>query len=327
MGQQSTRHRVVVVIIAGMLALAAVAVLQRDWAPALSTSTGPITVTVTPTDNLTDGQAIAIHAETTSGTMSDITAHICDPSISPVDQFNFGFGGPFCSTVAPGAGDFQTEVVLGNTTTGDLSFKAGIGTVNWNDQFLGDPHTFTCDSTHTCSLVIQFQSSVSPGTFYLAVPLTYAGGGTTTTSSTTSTSTTSTSTTTSTTVPVTTTTKAPVTTTTTTTVPATTTTKAPVTTTTTAPTTTSTSVPATTTTTDPAATTTSTSTTTTLMPSATTTTFRPVVAGQSTGSGGSSTGTLPFTGANSRDLAVAAMLLLAGGLLLLSVAPRRRTER
>ena len=236
---------------------------------------GPITVTVTPTDSLTDGQVISIHADASSGVMFEIRAHICASNIGTVNTGKFAFTGTFCfsapDAVPPGstlgAGDYETFVTLNNTTSGDLTFKAGIGSVTWNDETNQLPHTLTCDSTHSCTLVAQFQSSVSPNTFWFKAPLTYAGGGGTTTTTTTGGSTTTTTggSTTTTAGGSTTTTQA----TTTTTRATTTTTQA---TTTTTHATTTTTRPTTTTTTHGTTTTTGGSTTTTARGSTTTTT-------------------------------------------------------
>jgi hypothetical protein len=260
-------------IIAVILALAAVASLPTTDAPALTGTAGPVNVTVTPTTGLTDGQTISISATMTSGTLVEIRAHICVPgtgaNLFPNDIFDFGFQGPFCSKVAPGSGDFQTfQAFAPGTTTGTLSFKAGIGSATWTDE---DPtslaqHTITCDAAHSCELVVQFQNTAgTAATQYFTAPLTYAGATTTTAPGTTTTTAPGTTTTTA---PGTTTTTAPGTTTTT---HAPTTTTAPGTTTTThAPTTTT--APGTTTTTHAPTTTTAPATTTTTAPGSTTTT-------------------------------------------------------
>ncbi len=165
--------------------LVGVFVGPEESARALTGTTGPVNVTVSPNDGLTDGQVVSIHAATTAGTLAELRAHICDTAkfAANPDQFTFGFGGPACSSVSPGAGDFETAQTLANTTVGDLTFKAGIGTATWIDELQNNSHTLTCDETHSCSLVVQIQSSELPGTFYFQAPLTYGtgGGGTTTT--------------------------------------------------------------------------------------------------------------------------------------------------
>ena len=154
-------------------------------------------VTIAPTASLADGALINIHGEVpagTAGTMSNITAHICiTPPAGPINNTNdFGFAGPYCvksDGIQPvpgfsglGAGtldNYETTVVLANTTSGDLTFTAGSGAVAWlNDS--GLPLTLTCDAAHPCDLVVQFQLSVAPFTTWFATPLTYAGGTTTT---------------------------------------------------------------------------------------------------------------------------------------------------
>ena len=142
---------------------------------AVTGTTGPVNVTVSPTSNLTSGQTIAIDATTTSGTISDILVHVCDTSITPVNQFKFT-SDVYCPNVTLTSGDAGNIVdqTLANTTTGHANFKVGTGTANWIDGFANNPHTLTCDSTHSCLLVMQFSSNVAPGTFYFSTPLTYA---------------------------------------------------------------------------------------------------------------------------------------------------------
>ena len=189
-------------IIAVVLALLAVAVLPGTDAGAVSGTAGPINVTVTPTSGLTDGQVITITAAMTEGTLAEIRTHICmlgtGEVLFPNDTFDFGFQGPYCSKVAPGSGDFQTfQAFAPGTTSGSLTFKAGIGTASWTDE---DPtpgqhdHTLTCDSSHPCELVTQFQNTAGTSqTQYFTAELTYAGATTTTGDGTTTTSTSTTS--------------------------------------------------------------------------------------------------------------------------------------
>jgi hypothetical protein len=258
------------VLFLGALTLLAV---PFDLAQAASGTAGPVNVTVTPTTGLTTGDTISIHGEipaATTGTISDIRAHICrTPASGPISNItDFGFAGPYCvkfdgiAQGSLGAGlvtNYENGAAIANTKSADTTFTAGTGEVGWLDD-IGFPHVLTCDAAHPCDLVVQFQISVSPFTVYLTTPLSYAGGATTTSSSTTTSSTTPGGTTTTT--SSTTTTKPPATTTSTTT-SSTTTTKPPATTTST--------TTSSTTTTKPPSTTTS-STTTTAGPTTTTTT-------------------------------------------------------
>ena len=242
-------------LLAFVLAMAAIASLPGDGATAVSGPTGPVNVTVTPTADLTDGQAISIHASMTSGNLIEMRAHICVPNAGIELSFDFGFLGPYCSNVAPGSGNFQTfQVFPPGATQGDLTFNAGIGTVVWtdNDPATHAEHTLICDSTHSCDLVVQFQNNLGNPVYFTA-PLTFAGEGTTapdstsstTTSSTTTSSTTTSSTTTSSTTTSSTTSSSTTSSTTTTTQPASTTTTGSSTTTTTGAGATTTSLPGT----------------------------------------------------------------------------------
>jgi hypothetical protein len=213
----------VLLLLAMVLFGSGVALMSRFGdAGALSGATGPVNVTVAPTSGLTDGQVVTIDAQTTTGTLTEIAAHICLPDQSIDNNAMWLFQGPFCTNVAPGAGDFSKSVVLGSTASGSLTFKAGVTPpegISWVDE-QGSPHSITCDATHSCDLVVRFQHSTD--TYFFTAPLTYAGSGETTTTA-----------------PDTTTTTSPATTTT---GPATTTTTSPGTTTTTAPVSTTTTV-------------------------------------------------------------------------------------
>src|SRR5215475_6631847 len=115
------RRPTLVILLVLALAAAVVAVTSGDGARALTGTTGPVNVTVDPTDNLTDGQTVSISATTTSGTLSEIRAHICmhdQPPGGISNTFDFGFQGEFCTNTAPGAGDFETFKVLANATSG-----------------------------------------------------------------------------------------------------------------------------------------------------------------------------------------------------------------
>jgi hypothetical protein len=305
-----------VVLTALGLALVIVALVQRTPISATTGSAGPATVTVTPTTDLTDGQAVAVSATFAAGSVSEMRVHLCAHNAGISNTADFDLDGPFCSPnkVSPAADVQKFVAVAPSDTSASIlgDFHVGIGTgAEWTDIF-STTHTLTCDSTHQCDIVVQFQ--ITGGQSWFAAPLTFAGGGTTTT----------TSTTTSTTLPG----------TTTTTNPGTTTTSTTTSTTVPSTTTTSTTVPATTTTftTVPSTTTTSPGTTTTTDPSGTTTTTTlPIgVSAGSTGTGGTGiptasngTGGLALTGVESRDLASVALLLIAAGLLMLSFYYRR----
>ena len=73
-GRSALISCVIVALVAGTFLVALAPVASAD----ISGSTGPINVTVSPTTGLTDGQTVNISATATSGTMSEIRAHISD---------------------------------------------------------------------------------------------------------------------------------------------------------------------------------------------------------------------------------------------------------
>ncbi len=281
MALSRTRSRPLALV--AVLALLSVVVVlfagNASRAGALTGTTGNVSVTVDPTTSLVDGQDIAVTASTTSGVMYQIQAHICLPGSNISNDFDFSFAGPFCAQ-GPGtlgAGNLEVTQAYGAATSGGITFKAGVGTISWTDSSPFDPqsHTMTCDETHMCDLVIQFQTSQAGAPFFFTAPLSYAPtAGTTTSTAAATTTSTAVATTTSTAAPTTTSTAAP--TTTSTAAPTTTSTMAPTTTSTAAPTTTSTMAPTTTSTMAPTTTSTAAPTTTsTAAPTTTTSTAAP----------------------------------------------------
>jgi hypothetical protein len=298
--ERSLRSRVVSVATALVLAVAAVAVLHPWSAGASSGTAGPATVTVTPTSGLNNGDPVNVTATFPAGSVFSMTAHLCLPGGTYNNDADFGLDGPWCSPtkVSPEADVLKSVNVAPSDTSASIAtatgnaFHVGIGTgASWQD-FNFDTHQLTCGPSNPCDLVVEVQ--VASGNAFYVAPLTFAGAVTTTTSG------------------VTTTTAGATTTTagaTTTTAGATTTTAKPTTTTSGA-----------TTTTAGATTTSSGAASTTISGGTTASTGSAVVAGaQATGS----TSALALTGASSRDLASAALLLLAAGLLMLSASKRR----
>jgi hypothetical protein len=143
---------------------------------------GPATVTVTPTSGLTDGQAITIHAEVPAGTeLFEVRAHICTPGtgavLFPGDVYDFGYQSAYCSKAKPGNGDNETAHAFPRgTTAGDLTFKAGVGTMSWDDEDPTTPahHDVTCGPGSNCELVVQLQ--ITDTSVYYATPLCYGAG-------------------------------------------------------------------------------------------------------------------------------------------------------
>jgi hypothetical protein len=184
-------------VLAVAVALAAMAssAFADITGPALTPAgaTGPVTMTVSPTTSLTDGQSISIHAVASGATMTELRAHICANNIGTVNQAKFNFTGTFCfselDATPPGAhlggntaatrGSYETFQSYGNVaatgtpTDPDLVFKAGTGSVSWNDEGASPTnHTLTCNVSNSCTLVVQIQSSA--GLLYFKAPLSYA---------------------------------------------------------------------------------------------------------------------------------------------------------
>ena len=159
---------------------AALPLLAPTSASALTGNTGPVAVDITPTNGLVDGQNISITGTGTGGSqLFEIAAHICSPGANITNSFDFSFSGPYCvpTSATLGTGDREKIQAYGPAPTGTITFKAGIGTVNWTDAdpFTPANHTLTCNPTNSCDLVVQFQSTAAGGPFYFTAPLTYAG--------------------------------------------------------------------------------------------------------------------------------------------------------
>ena len=252
------RRPALATLLAIALVLVGAGLLVRGAARALSgpLPSGPVTMSVsTPTSGLTDGSAVTFSVSSTGAAVlsGGVTAHICATGQNISNSFNFGYQGSLCvkqAGITSGAltgGDYATTMNFsGVTTSGDLTFHAGTGTVSWIDDLSGF-NTLICDSSNPCDLVVQVNYNLAPNVSYFTQQLTFAGGATTTTTPGSTTTTTPGSTTTTTSGTTTTTTPS-----TTTTTPSTTTTTTPGTTTTTTPGTTTTTTPGTTTTTTPA---------------------------------------------------------------------------
>ncbi len=159
---------------------AALPLLAPTAASALTGTTGPVSVTVTPTAGLTNGQSISVTGTGTGGSqLFQIQTHICAPGAGISNDFDFSFAGPFCvpDTVPLGLGDREVTGTYGPAPTGTITFKAGTGTASWTDSNPITPlsHTLTCDSSNPCDVVTQFQSTAAGGPFFFTAPITYAG--------------------------------------------------------------------------------------------------------------------------------------------------------
>ena len=191
-------------VAAALAAIVAVA-LQVTWAPA---ATGPVPAAsasinfTSATSNLTDGAAVHFTVTTTGAvTLNKVEAKICRSGFTSYSTTTFGYDGGSAnavrcvnqsgiSTGSLGAGDYRVGPLAFSAvqTSGDVTFHAGTGTVNWlSTKGFAPPAPLTCDSTSGCDLVIDvgLTGDLVPDTFFIQ-PLTYGtGGGPTTTTTTT----------------------------------------------------------------------------------------------------------------------------------------------
>jgi hypothetical protein len=186
------RTTIIVAVIAALAALAGTVAIAPSASAATGTS-GNITFTVTPDSGLVSGQVINVSASASGGTtFTEIRAHICDPSISPVNAFNFSYQGSFCVTSVAAnrtAGQFGANAVqnyeasktFASVTSGALdttapgAFLAGTGTVTWEDELAHSPHTLTCDKSNSCAVVVRVQDNGSGAPHFFKAPITFAG--------------------------------------------------------------------------------------------------------------------------------------------------------
>jgi hypothetical protein len=142
-------------------------------AGAVTGHAGRIAVSVTPTSRVTDGEAVAIHAEAPAGiVIYQISAHLCLPGPNVRTNFDFGFQGQRCSNKALGRGDVEQTVEFADgVKAGSLdSFKVGEGSLLWVDE-LGYPKTISCGPGHPCDLVVRVQ--ITDNTVFFTTPLCY----------------------------------------------------------------------------------------------------------------------------------------------------------
>jgi hypothetical protein len=159
----------------GLIVAALATLLLTSGASALTGTAGPATVTVTPTTNLTDGQAVAVSATFAAGSVSEMRVHLCAHNAGISNTADFDLDGPFCSPnkVSPAADAEKFVAVAPSDTSTSISggFHVGIGTgAPWTD-FLSNTHTLQCDSTHQCDIVVQFQ--ITGAQSWFTAPLTF----------------------------------------------------------------------------------------------------------------------------------------------------------
>jgi hypothetical protein len=157
------------VLIVAALIIAGVFPFLSQPANALVGTAGPITVTVTPAVDLSDGEPVAVHAEAASGVaIYAVTAHLCVAG-AVKNNYDFSFQSKYCTNVAIGHGDVERTVTVPGAATADLdAFKVGVGTVQWTDE-RGFVHNLTCDPSSSCDLVARIE--ITDGAVFFRAPL------------------------------------------------------------------------------------------------------------------------------------------------------------
>jgi len=128
---------------------------------------GTLTITASPIADLSDGATVNVHAEVKDMALYSLTAHVCMPGKVNGDHA-FDFSGPFCPNVAIGSGELDKQVVLPGATSGDLSIKVGVGTVDWHNS-IGYAYSLACGPGAPCDLVIK--AEITNSTAYYQIPL------------------------------------------------------------------------------------------------------------------------------------------------------------
>jgi hypothetical protein len=177
------RHRLVAGRLAALFAVVGIATgVAGCWAssaaPAGAVVTGdagPVTVTVSPTSGLTDGEPVSVHVTAPDGVVIyEIAAHMCLPDSAVNATINFSFVGDFCSNAPVGTSDTERVASFPDgVRSGDLDgFKVGVGSTLWVSD-LGKPHFLTCGPGNPCDLVVQVQ--ITNDTVFLDAPLCFGG--------------------------------------------------------------------------------------------------------------------------------------------------------
>ncbi len=140
-------------------------------AGAVTGTAGPVAVDVNPTNHPASGTPVVATAAVQGAELFEIQAHLCEHGANIANTFDFSFSGAYC-TPNPVAPDTDVEVikkVLPRVTQDSVTFRVGQGTgAPWTD-LLGQTHSLTCDATHLCDLVLQFQ--VTDTTTFYSAPL------------------------------------------------------------------------------------------------------------------------------------------------------------
>jgi hypothetical protein len=165
-------HLTTVLVLAVMACLFLLMGGAPEHAGAVSGNAGPVSITVTPTSQLQDGQVVQIHAEAPAGTVIyELKAHLCVPNGRITTNFQFGFQGQQCSNLAVGSGDVEQIVSSGEgTQSADLTFRVGEGSAHWVNDLNYD-QTITCGVDQPCDLVVRAQ--ITDDTVFFTAPLCY----------------------------------------------------------------------------------------------------------------------------------------------------------
>jgi hypothetical protein len=160
----------------GLAALLAIAIAMVLTTPArsLSGTTGSAEVTVTPTEGLTDGQAVTVTVKVNDGALYEIAAHLCSPTMPIKNRFNFSFQGEYCSpsSVSPSADTEVVKTVPPGQAQDQLTFHVGIGTGQpWVDDLNNNTHQLTCGPGSPCWLLVKLQ--VTGDTLFYAAPVAF----------------------------------------------------------------------------------------------------------------------------------------------------------
>lgn len=161
-------------VVGAAFAIAVAAFLGAHPSDAGTGAAGPVTVTVTPTDNVADGQAVSVHAEAPGDVeIFEIRVHLCQHDAGINDTYAFGFQDGLCPNAPVGAGDVDQRVELPRgTSVADLpAFKVGVGSVDWTDE-LGSGHSLTCGPGAPCDVVVQMQ--ITNTTVFFTAPICYS---------------------------------------------------------------------------------------------------------------------------------------------------------
>jgi hypothetical protein len=167
------RARRAALVLGLVISVLAVTGFAAGSAGALNGSVGAISLRVSPTSRVGDGQVVDIHAQAKRGTVIyQLSAHLCTAGPDVRTSFDFGFQGARCTKNAVGTGDVEKSAEFGSgATTAELdSFRVGAGRVGWVNE-LGYPNTIRCGVGHLCDLVVKIQ--ITDETVFFNAPLCY----------------------------------------------------------------------------------------------------------------------------------------------------------